>query len=152
MAIPQRVGPYWRSLAGAYPILDSPLRPSPEDLKIIASAAETWRASNAGTPVRALLLGVTPSIATMNWPDGSRMFALDSSAAMVGSVWPGDVPGVRSAACGDWRAIPAPTSSFNLVVGDGSLNCLPFPNVLEAVLEELSRTMTQCGILVLRGY
>jgi hypothetical protein len=99
-----------------------------------------------------LLLGVTPSIATMNWPDGSRLFALDSSSAMVGSVWPGDVPGIRSAACGDWRAIPSPACSFNVVVGDGSLNCVRFPDDIEAVLEELSRTMTECGILVLRGY
>lgn len=152
MAIPQESRTYWSGLAGAYSLLDSPLRPSSEDLRTMEEAVAGWCASHPRAAVKALLLGVTPAIANMEWPDGSWLFGVDSSAAMVESVWPGDVPCRRSAVCGDWKAVPVPGSSVNVVIGDGSFSCVRYPHDLRAVIAEVRRAISADGILILRCY
>jgi len=59
-------------------------------------------ASRGITAPRALLLGATPAIANMHWPDETWLTALDKSLPMAKSVWPGNVPGRRAVVCGDW--------------------------------------------------
>lgn len=152
MATPQEGRTYWSSLAGGYSLLDSPLRPSSQDIRTIQEAVAGWQAGHPSAAVKALLLGVTPAIANMEWPDGSWLLGVDSSAAMVESVWPGDVPGRRSAVCGDWRAVPVPGSAVNVVIGDGSFSCVRYPHDLRAVVAEVLRALTADGILILRCY
>ena len=152
MATPQESRTYWSGLAAAYSLLDSPLLPSTEDIRTIKEAVARWLATHAAVSVKALLLGVTPAIANMEWPGGSWLLGVDNSAAMLGSVWPGDVPNRRSAVCGDWRAVPAADSSVNVVIGDGSFSCVRYPDALRAVVAEMHRVLTADGILILRCY
>jgi hypothetical protein len=76
---------------------------------------------------RVLMLGVTPEYAEF----GHRLTAVDSSAAMIQHVWPGDTPHRRAVLC-DWKEHPM--QDTDIVIGDGSLNATPHPeSVVTAV-------------------
>ncbi len=111
-----------------------------------------WREEHPHGPLRALQLGVTPSLATMSWPAGSFLLALDASFPMVQAVWPGDLDGWRGAVCADWRALPCPPASREIVLGDGSINCLPYPEGYRALARVVSGVLVDGGILALRSY
>jgi len=113
--------------------------------------ANSPAAQRAG-PLHALLLGVTPEIAAMRWPEKSSLMAVDCSFAMTRAVWPGDVPGRRTVVCGNWLAMPRTDSSCHVVIGDGSFNCLAYPGEFLALAEAVSRLLFEDGILVLRCY
>lgn len=115
-------------------------------------AAANWSAAHPGESLRALLLGVTPEIAKMCWPQASSLMAVDSSMAMAHAVWPGNVPARRWAVCGNWLALPRRESSCEIVVGDGSINCLQYPDGFRALAENIRCVLRDDGILVLRCY
>jgi hypothetical protein len=122
------------------------------DIQCMEEAVTAWAAGHAGEPLRALLLGVTPEIAEMRWPERSSLTATDNSLPMVQARWPGDVPGRRSVVCGNWLAPPYRASSFDVAIGDGSINCLRFPGELRALAEVLCGLLRDDGILLLRSY
>src|SRR4029078_5034459 len=82
----------------------SPLRPAPEDIAIFRRAIAAWHATNGARRGRLFLCGVTPGVATMEWPFASELVAMDRAESMVRVVWPGDIPGVRRASVGNWLA------------------------------------------------
>ena len=102
--------------------------------------------------MRALMLGVTPAIAAMQWPDRLRLLAVDGSLAMVKGVWPGDLPVARAAICGEWLSLPLTDKSCDVVTGDGSANCVPFPEGLRRLAREALRVLRPEGCLFLRCY
>ena len=128
MASPAAVTSYWHSLASSYPALRWPLRPSGEDIRVMEETVATWAARHSQVELRALLLGVTPEIADMRWPAASSLTAVDGSAAMARAVWPGNIPRKRRVVCGNWLALPLRESCCSVVIGDGSMNCLPYPD------------------------
>lgn len=153
MAIPQHNRTYWSGLAEAYhSLLDSPLRPVEEDIRTMQDVVAAWQRQHPGTRLRALLLGVTPAIANMEWPAESFLLSIDSSMSMIGSVWPENVPERRSAACGNWKVLPAHSSSFHVVIGDGSFSSVRYPGDLAAVVSEVHRVLEHGGILVHRCF
>jgi SAM-dependent methyltransferase len=152
MASPAAVASYWHRLASCYPALGWPLRPSSEDIRFMEEAVASWAARQSAVTLNALLLGVTPEITTMRWPRASSLTAVDGSAAMVGAVWPGDIPLQRRAVCGDWLALPLPDASCGVVIGDGSMNCLPYPDGYRKLAAEVRRVLTPAGIFILRCY
>ena len=145
---------YWNVLAGSYGALRPPLVPSGEELGFLEETTAAWAASHPGIPVQALLLGVTPLIAKMRWPQPSMLVGVDASFAMVRGVWPGNVAGVRGAVCGDWMALPLREHSCHVVIGDGSINCLglPYPDRFRKLAESVVRMLDGDGILLLRTY
>ena len=147
-------GSYWNSLAGSYGGLQPPLVPSRDDLRFFEDTAAAWAAGHPGVPVQALLLGVTPRIAGMRWPAPSVLVAVDGSPAMVRQVWPGNIEGVRWGVCGDWLALPLKDSSCQLVIGDGSINCvsMPYPEGFHRAAKSLYRVLDDEGLLILRCY
>ena len=102
--------------------------------------------------LRGLLLGVTPAIAKMRWPRASSLLAMDSSAAMVQAVWPGNIPHRRWAVCGNWLDLPLRQGSLQVVIGDGSLNCLRYPDGFRSLAETISRVLADQGAFVVRYY
>jgi hypothetical protein len=144
--------PYWLALARSYSTLGQPLRPSPDDIGFMERATAELAAREPTRPLRALLLGVTPAVADMRWPTRSSLLAVDSSAAMVKAVWPGNVPQRRWAVCGNWLSLPLRRGSFQVVIGDGSLNCLHYPEGYCALAKVLSGVLCDEGALVLRCY
>lgn len=140
---------YWAGLARAYALLGQPLKPSGEDLRLMERAVSAVEAPGG---LRALLLGVTPGVAAMRWPAGSSLLALDASLPMVQGVWPRNLDGRRRAVCGDWRALPCGPGSREAVVGDGSINCLPYPEGYRALAGAVWEVLSEGGIFVLRCY
>ncbi len=141
---------YWAALANAYQSLGPPLCPSPEDLAFFQRAIQEL--AHRQERVTGLLMGATTAVAHMPLPKGSFLMAADHSFPMVKSVWPGDVPGARAITCADWRSLPLADHSVNLVIADGSLNCLRFPGDLDRAAQSLRRVMSPDGRLIARCY
>jgi len=75
---------------------------------------------------------------------------MDASFAMVAALWRGTNPaqlGVQS----DWTRMPIRSRTFTHVLGDGSLNAVPF-GVLSATLDEASRVLRPQGTLIARVF
>jgi SAM-dependent methyltransferase len=102
--------------------------------------------------MRALLLGVTPDIATLNWPSGSTLIALDNSKSVIGAIWPGNVPSRRWATCANWLSMPLQQGSCDFAVGDGSFNAFCYPSGWKTAASSIRNVLTEGGVLVLRCY
>jgi SAM-dependent methyltransferase len=125
------------------------LRPGPEDLAVVAEAAAGWQAAHPDARLRALILGVTPELATLAWPPQTTVTAVDQSPGMIRHVWPG---APDRALCADWRRLPLPDGAVDLIAGDGCCSLLPFPDEVHALAAELRRVLTPGGIYVLRAF
>ena len=147
-----RVAPYWDSFAKAYANLGGPLRPSEEEIRLMEGVVRDWTMSRRITSPQVLLLGATPEIATMRWPAMTSLMAVDKSFPMAKSVWPGDIPGRRAMVCADWLASPRKEASSDVVIGDGSINCLTYPAGFRALAETVSGVLRGHGLLLLRCY
>jgi SAM-dependent methyltransferase len=71
---------------------------------------------------------------------------------MAQGVWPGNIPGKRNVLCSDWLTLPFQDRSFDVVIGDGSLNCLPFPKMLRALAASIRRVLRDDSILAVRCF
>jgi SAM-dependent methyltransferase len=129
-----------------------PLRPSPADARAYEQAVHDWRRRVGAGQVRALLLGATPEIAAMRWPEGTTLVALDYSLPMLQIVYPArETPyGVR--VCGEWRRMPLPDGSCDVVIGDGCFVALDFPAGHAALTRAFRAALRKDGLLVLRFF
>ncbi len=96
---------------------------------------------------RTLLLGVTPELSTL----GLDTVAVDWSEKMLSFIWPGN-SATRRAVGADWRAFPFASRSFTAVIGDGSLNCIKYPQDYPRVFRELARVLRPGAQIALRMY
>jgi SAM-dependent methyltransferase len=118
-AIDQAARAYWESRARDWRV-SPPLTPAEEDIAWYEAKAADCARSVGARSLRAILLGVTPGIATMRWPNGTSLLAVDWAQGMVEHVWPRvrlheHTHVVRA----DWRRLPLPGESVDLVLGDG---------------------------------
>jgi SAM-dependent methyltransferase len=137
----------WAGIARSYAAFGSPFVPSRDDIDLVEKAVAT-----RGEGIHAVMLGVTPGIALMQWPRDARITAADGSAAVIGALWPGDIPNVRRAVCAQWLAIPVVPGSCDVVVGDGSLNVCRFPGEVRELCRAVHSLLKEDGILVVRCY
>lgn len=133
----------WPKAARFWPRIGAPLRPAAEDLRFIESLLH----DRAGQPLRGLILGVTPEFQRLPWPEGSRINALDRTPEMIEYVWPGNR---EQAVLGDWRDIPWPEAEFDLVLCDGGLHLLDYPDGQTAMVKELARVLKPGGLALFR--
>lgn len=145
-------GAYWEALALRWDDLRPPRRPAPEDTAALERMVEEALARGPRSGARALLLGVTPEIATMRWPAGTRLLALDASAAMIRHVWPAPEIPVAAVVRGDWAAMPIRDGAFDVVVGDASVAAQPYPDGFFAVAGEVRRVLRAGGALATRAF
>ncbi len=143
---------YWDRFAKHYRALASPLIPAREDLAFMEGVVQTWAANRPRQGVRAVLLGVTPGIVRMRLPQGSTLTAVDRSLEMVRAIWPGDIPGKRRAVCGNWLSLPQRESSCDIAIGDGSINCLRYPEAIRGMIANVHRVIVEDGIFMLRAF
>jgi SAM-dependent methyltransferase len=95
---------------------------------------------------------VTPEIAAMQWPNGTRLLALDLSLAMLETVWPGHRMAGAVAACADWTQMPAADKAFEVATGDGFYSMVCHPEGYQAITRELRRVLRDNGLLALRAF
>ena len=143
---------YWDEFPQAAANFGAPLRPPLEAVRFMENTAMEWARSHPGEGLRALLLGVTAEIACMRWPEAATLLAVDCSYPMVQSVWSGNVPGKRAAVCANWLALPARPASRDIAIGDGSFNCLDFPDGLRAAARSVESVVQKDGLFVLRCF
>ncbi len=123
-------------------MLGPPLRPSPEDVATIERVA---RDANAQ---RALILGVTPEVATCAWPEGARLTAVDVSEEMIARVWPATAVSHGARAIrGDWRALPLEDASVDAVTVGAAFHWFDE----RAARAEIRRVLRPPGVLGLLG-
>lgn len=132
------------------PPVRPPWHPSRED----AAFMREWTSPVLEkTSVRkVLVLGVTPEIVQLEWPACAHVVGIDSSPAMISSLWPGTASALAHVICARWQQIPVKDAQFDAVVGDGSLNALPGVEQYRHVLSEVSRVLRPGGVLVLRCF
>ena len=144
--------PYWGSdVAHQWHLYGPPLRPCAADVRAIEEAVRAF-AEQRDVPLEVLLWGVTPEIAAMSWPEGTRLLALDKSQAMIDLVWPGDVPGVRRAVRADWFDYRSTGGRHDIVIGDGNFAPLDYPRGYRALAAVAHEVLTDTGILVSRFF
>jgi SAM-dependent methyltransferase len=140
----------WDDIAYHWDDWGPPLRPGPEDVRIMSAALGRWHARERREVVQALLCGTTPELATTSWPVPVRLLAVDKSEPMLRVVWPGDIPGARAAVVGDWLDLPIPARSRDVVLADGGFVFFDHPDGQRELLAALWRALRPGGLLVLR--
>jgi SAM-dependent methyltransferase len=144
-------GDLWRHQTSQWHLIRPPLRPSPEDIELVENIIAE-RFGGAG-PFRALLLGVTPELALMNWPPGARLVAVDRSPAMIRGVWPSRNPQIPARAiCADWERLPMADGTMTTAAGDGFNIQLAYPDGYLCLGKEIRRVLHPGGILVMRAF
>ncbi len=143
--------PRWDSYARDWHLVGAPLRPSPSDVAIYERAIGGWQAGRKRAP-RALLLGVTPEIATLRWPPGTQLLAVDRSAGMIEHVWPARAAPHGVAARGDWLKLPLADGARDVAIGDNPFTRYRYPQGHRAMLASLRRVLSADGLLVLRYF
>jgi len=147
---PGKAAGYWEQRAKGWDLIGPPLRPSPEDIGIMAGMIDAWHREAEVESPNVLILGVTPEIATMKWPPGTRVLAVEISLSMIRDVWPGSRVPYGTAVCADWLTMPVEDGSFDAAVGDGSISLLSYPQGLRQLSAELLRVLRPGGLFVVR--
>jgi hypothetical protein len=142
----------WSGIAAAYATYTSPFVPTDEDIHLTESAIERWHSEHRDVVINAALLGATPRLATMKWPDRSFLLGVDSSPDVINAIWPGNIAGLRGMACANWAALPLREGSCHIAVGDGSLIAFRYPDGFHEFARSVSRVLSDDGVLILRCY
>jgi len=94
-----------------------------------------------------LVLGVTPELTT----GFTHVVAVDKEQVMIEHLWIGDST-TKKAIHADWLSIDLPKNSFAGVVGDGSLNMIPYGEPLKAMFERLVCWLQPGGVCAVRVF
>jgi SAM-dependent methyltransferase len=133
------VAPVWKQLA-------SPLRPVEADLGFIRKAVSLFGLT-VDLPPRVLIMGVTPEVYHLPWPDGSSVRAIDWTPRMIENVWPGPREHVT---LGDWREMDFAPRTFNIVTCDGGIHTLDYPAGQRKTFCHLARIVAPGGLFITR--
>ena len=144
--------PHWREAAHHWQHYGSPLRPCAADIRAMEELVRRWHPQRRARTLKALLCGVTPEIATMDWPEGTELLAVDKSRPMITHVWPGDVAGQREAVCADWFDFACGDERYDVVIGDGNFAILNYPGQYRRLAALARGWLASDGILVLRSF
>ncbi len=129
---------HWDRYHRHWQLLRPPLRPNEEVIDCV-------RGLVAGGALPCLLLGSTAEYSAL----GPSVIAIDMSLGMLSALWVAAVKPARSGIQGDWTQMPIRTSSIGHVLGDGSLNSVPF-RLVPRMLEEIARVLHPGGKLIAR--
>ena len=139
---------HWRTIALRWAEIGAPLRPVTEDVKLVVDEALAWTKNNGRAP-RVLILGVTPELCRLEWPKGTSVCAVDQSPDMIRAVWPGDPAQVTTSNWLDVGSVHAP-GSFDIVVCDGGLHLLPYPDGQSQLSQVIAKLLTPKGLAIFR--
>ena len=137
---------HWTETAKRWSRVGHPLRPNPVDIEEFTCIIDEW-SSTAGRFPRALILGVTPELCQLPWPDGTIRRAVDNTADMIAAIWPGSPDEVK---LGCWTELPFSDSSQDIVVCDGGFHLLSHPESQDRLAAELARVTAPGGLVIFR--
>jgi hypothetical protein len=143
---------YWDSLAHQFQHQGPPLRPCAEDIQIMRGLIHEWSSQHPRSRTNALLLGVTPEIAALSWPAGTRLLAVEKSQPMIDIVWPGDIPNQRQVICENWFDLRNQQGAFDIAIGDGFLTSMAYPDQSVQMSRQVSQWLKSDGLLILRAF
>lgn len=142
---------HWDKHAKQWHTIGTPLRPSHSDVGIIHSWSQVMSISQT-QPFNVLLLGATPELAAISWPNTTRLFAIDSNFAMIKSVLLKTKLSVSPLIIqGNWLHLPLPESFFHLVVGDGCYSMVAEKNY-DQLSDEMFRVLHPTGFFFMRFF
>lgn len=142
---------HWDNQARQWALIGEPLKPSIIDLENTTRwMKDHFHSSN--TAPNALVLGVTPEIIHLPWPQQTRLFAVDYSEAMIQSVLPKETSTLAPIGLlANWLNLPFPSSSIDLVIGDGSFSQLSWKDY-GVLAREIQRVLKPGGLLIVRCF
>ena len=144
---------HWNEHARRWQHFGPPLRPLPMDVSVAEQLAAKQDGRLGDDSLTAVLLGVTPELAAMRWPARTRLLGIDRCPEMITGLWPADlVPENANVVQGDWAAIPLPSRSADLVVGDGCYVLLPYADSYERVSADVARVLKTSGYFSIRVF
>lgn len=138
----------WTNQSAQWDRVGPPLRPSREDHRLMEQIIHDVASKNG--QIRALVLGVTPEMARLNWPNGTELLAVDKSQNMIDKVWPGYPNPGEGVLCANWLDLPLENKSRDLVVSDGPFGVLRYPHEYSGVLKQLHRILKPGGFFAFR--
>jgi SAM-dependent methyltransferase len=142
----------WNDAAARFDDWGPPLRPCPEDIRIMQEMIADWHRENRAEKPRIFLCGVTPEIVSMPWPFPIELIGMDQAESMVRSVWPGDLPGIRRGVVGNWLESGLAPGSQDVVIGDGGFAFFAYPDAQRALMAELHRVLAPPGLFLYRHF
>ncbi len=139
----------WEKHACQWGRVGAPLKPSWEDGENTLHALNESLTRRSG---RIVILGVTPELVQLQWPQSIELCAYDQSEEMIKAVWQPH-PLIKSHVTqARWQCLPAPESSFIAAAGDGALNVLPRLDCYDEVFRELHRVLEDASQAVIRCF
>jgi predicted dehydrogenase len=143
---------FWQNVPKQWKHFGPPLRPGPEDIRVMEQQVRDWVERSTANHCDVLLCGVTPEIASMDWPPDTRLWAVEKSLAMIREVWPaGDSP-MKQAVQGEWTCLPFAPGSFDIVIGDGCLTSLKYPQQQAHFLQAVRTVLRSQGMMIMRHF
>lgn len=131
---------HWKHYSKLWDHIKAPLKPGKEDLGFVQKSLDILGSRS----LRGLLLGVTSEISRKSWSN-LKLICTDNEISMIKRASP------NLAVCADWFKLPFPERSFDIALGDGSLNAIEYANYPK-VVKELSRVLVDQGIFSARVY
>jgi len=135
---------HWSRISEIWKQVGSPLRPSEEDLEFIKPKIN--QLENKGV-LKVLVLGVTPEYYYLPWPPNTVLRAADHTKEMIKELWPGPE---GSAECCEWTNLSIESSSVDMILCDGGLHLLRYPDGQKKLIKEIKRVLRPGGIFLLR--
>lgn len=146
------LGDHWTELADLWQFVGPPLRPTSEDtLARERFVCKNYRPDDSGEP-RALVLGVTPEIISMNWPQHTRVVAADCNRGMIQNVYPKSSSHRQSVLQSNWLSLPFKEKSFDWIIGDGCYVMLEYDKGYRDLSDSIQRMLKPEGQFIIRFY
>lgn len=142
---------HWNHVAVRWKHFACPLRPCSQDTSMMIWAVCAWCKNHSARNPSVLLCGVTPELATMPWPEGTDLLAVERSTMMIEHVWPGDNDW-RKIQQGEWCDEAFANASRDIVIGDGCFISMPYPDGYLDLAKKLRNVITSDGLFVMRFF
>jgi len=140
----------WSKQSTRWSNVGSPTRPSLEDSAIMTKQARLCL--NYIKEPKICVLGVTPEIIQLDWPNKAKLYAFDSSKDMIKKLWIYNRKIDSQVSMADWNHLPLKKNSMNFILGDGSFTALQGIEEHKSVTREIERVLKNGGSLIMRCF
>ncbi len=142
---------HWDKQAIHWDQITEPLRPSTMDIQVLTQWIYRYYQTNY-RPLTVLLLGVTPEIVNISWPEKTKLLTVDQNMDMIKLIFRKQSRHVKSIAiAAHWLHLPFQPSSFDLIVGDGCYNLLAFSEY-KMLTHSIQSLLRQNGLFIFRFF